>query len=659
GGESLHKKAVNLHMQGDIKNAEIIYREAIRTGYLNHSLFSNLGVICKNSGRPEEAIALYKKAIEINPNAPAPPTNLGNLYRELGNLDQALASTLKSLKLKPNNPDAYHNLGVIYKDLGNLDQALASTLKSLELKPNNPGAFHHLNVVISEITLSASNALNLTKAYELMLNLKNIFHGKLSAILIHLFLPTIQAVSKSSLIISEDSDALNNLAADWRLRKSLTLFVPPHQDFEHFLTRLRKELLTLASHQETIPPQLRQLSEALATQCFLNEYVYAQSPEEEKLVERLIKDLNRHQEEFNQHLSIIACYTPIYKLNLNQELLKHYPRATEESKTLIQIQLEEPKEEESIKISIQSNLTIDDAVSSIVKEMYEENPYPQYRYADHTDKSLAKNPSEAIKLESTKCNLQFSDELIANHSHPKVLIAGCGTGNQVINASRYKNAEITAIDLSRASLAYAIRKAKEYELKNISFKMLDILEAGNLDETFDIIECSGVLHHMEDPGKGLSALNSQLAPGGYIKLGLYSEIARQQIIAARNQINQLDFKSTTAGIRDFRNKVLLGELNNLSDLPQFGLDFYSLSACRDLCFHVQEHRFTTAELQKLLDSQGLIFCGFLPLGKLRKTYQKQYPEDVDMTSLKNWGEFEKQHPSTFTGMYQFWAYKPS
>ena len=64
--------------------------------------------------------------------------NLGIIYKDLGKLDKALAPTRKSLEFKPDNPDAYINLGGIYKDLGNLDKALASTLKSLELKPDNP-----------------------------------------------------------------------------------------------------------------------------------------------------------------------------------------------------------------------------------------------------------------------------------------------------------------------------------------------------------------------------------------------------------------------------------------------------------------------------------------------------------------------------------------
>ncbi len=68
---------------------------------------------------------------------------------------------------------------------------------------------------------------------------------------------------------------------------------------------------------------------------------------------------------------------------------------------------------------------------------------------------------------------------------------------------------------------------------------------------------------MEDQGKGLSVLNKQLKPSGYIKLGLYSEITRQVIVKDRNQIKQLGFKSTPASIRDFRQKVLHGELKEL------------------------------------------------------------------------------------------------
>ena len=80
--------------------------------------------------------------------------NLGVIYKDLGNLDQALASTLKSLELKPENPSAHMNLGSIYKDLGNFVQACASNLRSLELKPDNPESLSNLIGVYGEGGLS-------------------------------------------------------------------------------------------------------------------------------------------------------------------------------------------------------------------------------------------------------------------------------------------------------------------------------------------------------------------------------------------------------------------------------------------------------------------------------------------------------------------------
>ena len=160
----------------------------------------------------------------------------------------------------------------------------------------------------------------------------------------------------------------------------------------------------------------------------------------------------------------------------------------------------------------------------------------------------------------------------------------------------------------------------EYRMDNVTFKQIDLLNVAELGDIFDIIECSGVLHHMEKPSKGLSALIQKLKPGGYIKLGLYSEIARKVIVEARKTIQTLGINSTPESIRNFRKKVLSGEIKELLDLPEFVSDFYSLSECRDLCFHVQEHRFTTELLQKLLDYHVLTFCGFMVPDQVKKLY---------------------------------------
>ena len=67
----------------------------------------------------------------------------------------------------------------------------------------------------------------------------------------------------------------------------------------------------------------------------------------------------------------------------------------------------------------------------------------------------------------------------------------------------------------------------------IDFAQADIIKLGSIGRTFDVIEPSGVLHHLADPFAGWRVLVSLLRPGGVMVLGLYSEAARGNVMAAR------------------------------------------------------------------------------------------------------------------------------
>ncbi len=157
----------------------------------------------------------------------------------------------------------------------------------------------------------------------------------------------------------------------------------------------------------------------------------------------------------------------------------------------------------------------------------------------------------------------------------KVLIAGCGTSNQILQAQRYKNAQITAIDLSFYSLSYAQRKINELKIDNVKLIQMDILEVDLLEEKFDISECSGVLHHMDDPARELKAIVGALKKAGFLKLGLYRELAREDIIKARNYIASTKLQVNEDSIRDFRETVFSGKTPELNSLSK-GADFYTL-----------------------------------------------------------------------------------
>ena len=88
------------------------------------------------------------------------------------------------------------------------------------------------------------------------------------------------------------------------------------------------------------------------------------------------------------------------------------------------------------------------------------------------------------------------------------------------------------------------------------------------------------------------------------------------------------------------------------------LDFYGLSMCRDLIFHVQEHRFTLPRIEAALASLGLEFLGF-ELGdpEALRRFKETHPEPGAMASLADWHAFELENPRTFARMYQFWCRK--
>ena len=183
----------------------------------------------------------------------------------------------------------------------------------------------------------------------------------------------------------------------------------------------------------------------------------------------------------------------------------------------------------------------------------------------------------------------------------------------------------------------------------------DILDLGKLNRNFDIIESVGVLHHMDDPLAGWRLLTDCLKPGGLMKIGLYSELARQQIVEMREEINQGDSGSSDLAMKSFRSSVLNSDKDHHKQILN-SPDFYSLSTLRDLLFHVQEHRFSIPQIQNCLSELGLKFCGF-DADKIVQKFRSNNTEADDPYNLDKWSSYEEANPHTFAGMYQFWCQK--
>ena len=123
-------------------------------------------------------------------------------------------------------------------------------------------------------------------------------------------------------------------------------------------------------------------------------------------------------------------------------------------------------------------------------------------------------------------------------------------------------------------------------------------------------------------------------------VALYSKVARQHVNAARDFVAAQGFPPTPDGIRRARDE-LLGTPAPVQGIASHG-DFFSISECRDLLFHVQEQQFTIPEIASFLEEHKLRFIGFEMHPSIAAKYRGRFPDDPAMTSLASWELFEKR-----------------
>ena len=314
-------------------------------------------------------------------------------------------------------------------------------------------------------------------------------------------------------------------------------------------------------------------------------------------------------------------------------------------------QIIEPLQERRLAAEIPSIGDPKGAVSAAVRAQYEANPYPRWL---RTQTRFAAAPLADIVRE-------LFPGVAAKPGAARILVAGCGTGqNAIATARRFADSTVLAVDLSRASLAYAKRKTDELAVPNIAYRQADLLSLGALGERFQLVEASGVLHHLEDALAGWRLLAGLVEAGGFMRIGLYSERGRRHVTHAREFIAARGFAANPQGIRQARAAILAAKGDPLLATVARNEDFYSLSGCRDLLFHVQELRFTLPQIAMMIEALGLQFLGFeFPdSGITASRYRARFPDDAALSNLAHWHRFEEENPETFARMYQFWVRKP-
>jgi SAM-dependent methyltransferase len=558
-----------------------------------------------------------------------------------GQLRLAEQNFLAALAADPGLAEAEHGLALVLVAQGKAIEGLGHFQRALALKPSFTEAFNSLAqtlFVLAERGFAAEIINRNPAIRRLAEQAKKAWPVRL---------PAAALFAEGGIPeVAKDSFLLFFLGSS-RLRNA---------EIEQFLTGVRSAVLERAVNQEGETPSPPALAFycALARQCFINEYVFAQTAPERELSaalrERIAAALAAGTAVPVHLLAVLAAYFPLNALPAPEALLqKPWPPIFQ---ALLIQQVQEPQLEQQLRQHMPRLSEIDDAISLKVQSQYEENPYPRW--------VITSSPSKKMKIE---------DFLRARFPHAAfkpfgkgnavdLLVAGCGTGQLVVGMAQiFEGVRVLAVDLSLASLGYAKRMSDMLGLGNIEFAQADIQKLPMIGRKFDAISTTGVMHHMADPLAAWRDLVSILRPGGFMHVGLYSEIARQEVSAAWKFIAERGYGKSADEIRRCREDIFA--LPDDAPIRQATLspDFYSLSDCRDLLFHEHELRLTLPQIKRFLAENDLEFIGWDIDESFLTKYGKEFPNDKAKTNLDHWHAFEEKYPFVFAHMYKFWVQK--
>ncbi|MBB6523488.1 methyltransferase domain-containing protein [Pseudoteredinibacter isoporae] len=616
------------------------------------ALLSRIALDCNELRKAKKFI---RQALQYAPNASVCWFSLGHVYLAENEHEKARECFQKTVKLEPSHFRAKAAYAYSCFHQGEIVSAFNIYKRLIHQNPDDPHVKSNLFACLKQLTADTDTP-ELDEQLRFYLGLEDVDHSDLSRLIASLLAHRYQLSDKNSQV------DIAQLSKDTLYLQALKVVIFSSDLIEDLNSSVRQHLLFA---RRCNLDELN-LKICLAIQAFNNEHVMAYDDSERLVLEGRIQQselILQHKElDQQQQLTLLdnwvslvmyepsSCFPSLY----NGAMLNHMIDTASAINTggalltnlgqLLKLCFSQAEKE----IRIESLGTISDSVSCRVKAQYEENPYPRWL---------------ALPYQTPTEYQQALDTALPEHGFvPKqqgqtlqVLVAGSGTGKHALQCARYfRNTQVTAIDISHASLAYAKVKADQYQLNNIEFLQADILELQNIKKRFDIIECSGVLHHMNSPQEGARVLKQLLRPGGIMKIGLYSERARSEVVMCREMIAEQQLQSRPKDMRELRRQILSRPEQWPAVLSS--PDFYSLSGCRDLLFHEQEHRFTPLQIEAFCEDLDMEFLGFVRVpAKHYQTYRKTYPLDERMRNLGYWEAYEERNPLTFGGMYQFYV----
>ena len=189
-----------------------------------------------------------------------------------------------------------------------------------------------------------------------------------------------------------------------------------------------------------------------------------------------------------------------------------------------------------------------------------------------------------------------------------ILVAGCGTFQAAKHAICWPQARVSAIDISTTSLDHTNALTRKYNLTNLVTTQLPIERVQALDRAFDLIICTGVLHHLANPDAGLRALRSVLRPDGVMYLMVYAPYGRTGVYMLQEYCRRLGIGTSPRDIEELSRALkLLPRHHPLTALVADSKDFAKADALADTLLNPRDRAYSVPQLFEFIEDAGLEF----------------------------------------------------
>jgi SAM-dependent methyltransferase len=250
-----------------------------------------------------------------------------------------------------------------------------------------------------------------------------------------------------------------------------------------------------------------------------------------------------------------------------------------------------------------------DARTETVRDFYTETPFPNYP----PNANLSWLRARADRSEFAR----LLDAAIPPRA--RVVEIGCGTGQMSLYLAR-RDRQVIGADLTRASLLLAAQAASRFGIDSVSFVETDLARPALRRGAFDVVYCSGVLHHTPDPRAAFARIAELARPGGLIIVGLYNAVARvplrlRRVIARLTGERWIPFDPV---------------LRDREAEPE-----RRAAWLRDQYRHPEEHRHTLGEVRRWFAENRVAFVRSYPSSRDGEVGSLLEPED-DPWMLGDW-----------------------